>query len=170
MPDVSYPIEMINDVPVIAAPAEVDVTTADQLRLVLLQAGALGHTTIVVDMTRTGFCDSAGLHVLARAHKRALEEGGELRLVMPADGAVFRVFTLTSLYRFIPRFGSLQEALLQRPAAAPARPSRPHPSPGLGSPAGAGIPGARDHRRGPDVHDPGRIPRRAGGGVTSGSA
>jgi hypothetical protein len=84
-------------------------------------------------MTDTKFCDSAGLSVLARAHKRALDEGGELRLVMPAGGAVFRVFTLTSLDRFIPRFGSLQEALMQRPAAAPIPPARPRPSTGLGS-------------------------------------
>jgi hypothetical protein len=81
-------------------------------------------------MTRTQFCDSAGLGVLIRAHKRALEEGGELRLVMPPDGAVFRIFTLTSLYRFIPRFGSLSEALLQGPAA-PILPSPSHSSPWL---------------------------------------
>jgi anti-sigma B factor antagonist len=123
---------MISGLPVVTAPAEIDVRTADQLRLVLLEAAAHGQTTVVVDMTRTQFCDSAGLSVLARAHKRALVEGGELRLVMPAGGAVFRIFTLTSLYRFIPRFGSLPEALLQRPAVA-IRPLRPQPSPGLGS-------------------------------------
>ena len=55
--------------------------------------------------------------VLIRAHKRALQEGGELRLVIPPGGAVSRIFTLTSLYRFIPRFASLGEALLQRPTA-----------------------------------------------------
>ena len=120
MPDVSYLIKMVSGVPVVTAPAEIDATSADRLRLVLLQAAAHGHTTVVVDMTRTQFCDSAGLSVLIRAHKRALVEGGELRLVIPADGAVFRIFTLTSLYRFIPRFAGLQEALLQRPAAAAA--------------------------------------------------
>jgi anti-anti-sigma factor len=133
MPDVSYLVEMIAGVPVVTPPAEIDLTTADQLQLVLLEAAAQGDATVVVDMTDTKFCDSAGLSVLARAHKRALEEGGELRLVMPAGGAVFRVFTLTSLDRFIPRFGSLQEALMQRPAAAPIPPARPRPSPGLGS-------------------------------------
>ena len=131
MPDGSYPVEMTSGLPVVTAPAELDVTTADQLRLVLLEAAAHGHTTAVVDMTRTQFCDSAGLGVLIRAHKRALKEGGELRLVIPAGGAVFRIFTLTSLYRFIPRFASLQEALLQRPAVA-IRPPRPQPSTRLG--------------------------------------
>ena len=100
----------------------------------------------MVDVTRTQNCDSAGLSVLVRAHKRALEEGGELRLVMPAHGAVFRIFTLTGLYRFIPRFGSLQEALLQRPAAA-IRPSRPHPSEGIRRPAHQ--PGSPDAEGGP---------------------
>lgn len=116
MPDVSYPVTMIGGVPVVAAPAEIDVTTAEQLRTVLLLAASDGHPTVVVDMTRTRFCDSAGLNVLARAHRRALEEGGELRLVMPVGGAVHRVFTMTSLYYFVPRFGSLPEALLEGPA------------------------------------------------------
>jgi anti-anti-sigma factor len=131
MPDVSYLVEMISGLPVVTAPAEIDVTTADHLRLVLLEAAAHGHATVAVDMTRTRFCDSAGLSVLARAHKRALEEGGELRLVMPAGGAMSRIFTLTSLYRFIPRFGSLPEALRQRPAAA-IPPPRPQPPTRLG--------------------------------------
>jgi len=134
MPDGSYPVEMITGVPVVIAPAEIDVTTAERLREVFLEASARGHTTVVVDMTRTQFCDSSGLSVLIRAHKKALEEGGELRLVIPVDSVVFRIFTMTSLYRFIPRFGSLREALLQRPAAA-IRSSRPHPSGGIRSPA-----------------------------------
>jgi anti-sigma B factor antagonist len=134
VPDSKYPVEMISGMPVVTAPAEIDATTADQLRAVLLQVTSHGHTTVVVDMARTQFCDSAGLGVLVRAHRRALEEGGELRLVIPAGGAVARIFTWTSLYRFIPGFGSRQEALLQRPAA-PIRPSHLRLPSGLGSPA-----------------------------------
>ena len=127
----SNPVEMISGVPVVAAPIEVDATTAEQLRAVLLEAASHGHTTVVADMTGTLFCDSSGLSVLIRAHKRALQEGGELRLVIPPGGAVSRIFTLTSLYRFIPRFASLGEALLQRPTA-PVLPSGPGPSSRLG--------------------------------------
>jgi anti-sigma B factor antagonist len=127
MSDSNYPVEMIGGIPVVTAPADIDTATADQLRAVLLQATSHGHTTVVVDMSRTQFCDSSGLGVLVRAHKRALEEGGELRLVIPTGGAVFRIFTLTSLYRFIPRFDSRPEALLQRPAA-PIGMSPPYPS------------------------------------------
>ncbi len=118
MRDIRYSIETICGLPVVAAPADIDVTTADQLRIVLLEAAADGNTTVVVDMTGTQFCDSSGLGVLVRAHKRALAEGGELRLVIPPGGAVYRIFSLTSLYRFIPRFDNLAEALMQRPAVS----------------------------------------------------
>jgi anti-sigma B factor antagonist len=114
--DDRYPITTVSGVPVITPPAEVDVSTTDQLRLALLKAAAPGQTTIVVDMTQTQFCDSAGLIVLTRAHERAMARGGELRLVIPADGAVFRIVTLMGLHRIIPRFDCLNEALLPRPA------------------------------------------------------
>ena len=134
MPDGRYPIEMIAGVAVVTAPAEVDVTTAEQLRAVLLEAAAQGQATLVVDMTRTQFCDSSGFGVLVQAHLEARKAGGGLRLVFPTDGVVFRIFALTSLYRLIPRFGSLPEALRHRPAAA-VRSSSSQPSAGLRSPA-----------------------------------
>jgi anti-anti-sigma regulatory factor len=43
-------------------------------------AADCGHATIVVDMTRTRFCDATALGVLVMAHKRAVAEAGELRL------------------------------------------------------------------------------------------
>jgi STAS domain len=76
-----------------------------------------GHGRFVVDMARTQFCASAGLGVLVQAHKRALAEGGELRLVMPAGGAVLRIFALTGVDRLIPNFANLAEALAPAPAA-----------------------------------------------------
>jgi len=116
-------------VPVVAAPAEIDVTTAAQLRTVLLRSCARGHAAIVVDMTRTKFCDSAGLTVLVRAHKRAVAEGGELRLVIPAGGTVSRIFAITGLDLVFPLFSSLDDALAPRPAGV-IPPLWPRPSAG----------------------------------------
>jgi anti-sigma B factor antagonist len=132
MTGVRYPIEMVNGVPVVAAPAEIDVSNADRLRAVLLEAAARGHGTFVVDMTGTRFCASAGLGVLVRAHNRALAEGGELRLVVPASALVLRMFAYSGLDRVIPNFPSLYEAVEPAPAAAP-RPPRPRrrPKPGM---------------------------------------
>ncbi len=128
MPGIRHPL-MINGMPVVTAPGEIDVTTAEHLRAVLFHAAARGHATVVVDMSRTRFCDSAGLAVLVRAHKRAVTEGGELRLVIPADRAVARIFAITRLDLVIPLFSSLDEALAPRPAAV-IRPLRPRPSAG----------------------------------------
>jgi hypothetical protein len=40
-----YPIEMVNGVPVVAAPEEIDASNAGWLRAVLLEAAARGHET-----------------------------------------------------------------------------------------------------------------------------
>jgi anti-sigma B factor antagonist len=107
-----------------------DRSNAEQLRLVLLEACSRGHATVVVDMTRTRFCDSSGFSVLVGAHKRALAEGGGLRLVIPDGSRVLRIFTVIGLGRFIPRFASLEQALNPGPAAAsPQVPVRPSAEP-----------------------------------------
>src|SRR6266567_1289132 len=101
VPDHWYPL-MINGVPVVEAPEEIDICNAEQLRIALLEAASRGHATIVVDMTRTRFCDSSGFSVLVAAHQRALAEGGGLRLVIPDGSRVLRIFTVIGLGQFIP--------------------------------------------------------------------
>ncbi len=134
MPDDCCSLLMVGGVPVVTAPAEIDVTTAGELRGMLAVCAARGHTT-VVDLTGTQFCDSAGLTVLVRAHKQALAAGGELRVVLPAGGPVPRIFTLTGLDRVIPHFTGLEQALAEV-ADRRVRPRRPRPSPGIRSRAG----------------------------------
>jgi anti-anti-sigma factor len=120
MPDARFPVEVVRGVPVVAAPEEIDITNAEALRSALLTAAADGYRTLVVDMTRTRFCDSSGLHALIAAHKRAGAEGREVLLVIPST-AVLRVFALTGMDTVIPNFTSLAEALAQAPAAANGR-------------------------------------------------
>jgi anti-sigma B factor antagonist len=110
MPEVSFPVEMIQGIPVVTAPEEIDTINADGLRASLLEADASGHPTLVVDMSRTRFCDSAGLHALVAAHRRAQAGGGQLRLVISGD-AVLRIFSITGMDQVIPSFASLAEAL-----------------------------------------------------------
>ena len=129
MTDLKYPIEMVNGVPVVAAPAEIDLSNAGWLDAVLREATARGHERFVVDMTGTQFCDSAGLTVLVRAHKQALAGNGELRLVLPASGSVPRIFTLTGLDQLIPHFTGLEQAVAQVPDGR-VRPRGPDPPPG----------------------------------------
>jgi anti-sigma B factor antagonist len=81
-------------VPVVAAPEEIDITNAPDLRAALLEAAADRPGTLVADMTRTRFCDPSGLHALLAAHKRAQADSGALLLVIPST-AVLRVFAIT---------------------------------------------------------------------------
>jgi anti-anti-sigma factor len=115
---------MVKGVPVVAAPAEIDISNAGWLDAVLREAAARGHARFVVDMTGTTFCASSGVGVLVQAHKRAVADGGELRLVIPASAAVLRVLAITGIDQVIPNFPSLYEAVVPAPATAP-RPPRP---------------------------------------------
>jgi anti-sigma B factor antagonist len=110
--------EVVSGVPVVTAPEEIDITNASELRSALLQAAVYGPGTLVVDMTRTRFCDSSGLHTLLAAHKRAQAEGGELLLAITAV-PVLRIFAITGIDRIIPNFTSLEEVLAQTFPAGP---------------------------------------------------
>ena len=107
----------------VAAPQEIDITNAAGLREVLLDL-IPGHAAVVIDMTQTQFCDTAGLHVLVMAHKRALAQGCQVRLAMPG-GPVLRILAITGIDRVIPRFTSLEDAM-----AAPAAPGARRPPTG----------------------------------------
>jgi anti-sigma B factor antagonist len=120
VPDARFTVEVVRGVPVVAAPEEIDITNAEALRAALSTAAADGHGTLVVDMTRTRFCDSSGLQVLIAAHRRAGAEGRAVLLVIPGT-AVPRVFALTGMDRVIPNFTSLAEAMAQAPATANGR-------------------------------------------------
>ncbi|HJY71934.1 MAG TPA: STAS domain-containing protein [Streptosporangiaceae bacterium] len=123
----SFPVELMRGVPVVTAPEEIDITNAAGLRAGLLEAAGLeaagleaglavgGHPAFVVDMTRTRFCDSAGIAALIEAHRRAQAAGGQMLLAVSGAG-VPRIFELTGVDRVIPSFTSLEEALAHTPA------------------------------------------------------
>lgn len=117
MQDGRFPLEVVNGVPVVTAPEEIDITNALEFRSALLEAAGHGHGSLVADLSRTQFCDSSGLHTLLAAHKRATAAGGEMLLVIQGS-AVLRVFTITGVDRIIPNFTSLEEALAQRQPSA----------------------------------------------------
>jgi anti-anti-sigma factor len=110
MPGAGFPAEEVAGVLVVTTPAEIDMTNADGLRTALLDAVGDGHRRVVIDMTGTRFCDSAGVHVLASAHRRALAEDHQLMLAV-SDDAVLRVFSIMGIDQVIPSFATLAEAL-----------------------------------------------------------
>lgn len=115
MPDISFPVEVIEGVPVVTAPEEIDIANAAGLKAALLEAALTepaepGRALLVVDMSRTRFCDSAGLNALVGAARQARAEGGEVRLVVTGE-AVSRIVQLTGVDRVIPIYASLEDAV-----------------------------------------------------------
>jgi anti-sigma B factor antagonist len=109
MPEGGFPVAVIGGVPVVAAPEEIDMTNSGGLLAALLDAPGNGHKRLVVDMTRTRFCDSSGIHVLAATHRRTRHEGRQLLLVI-SDTAVLRAFAIVGIDQMIPIFPSVADA------------------------------------------------------------
>lgn len=133
--------QVITGVPVITAPAEIDISAARQLRTVLLDSAARGHPAMVVDMTGTRFCDSIAFGALFLAHRRARDQGRELRLVLPPGGAAVRAFRQLGLDCLIPWFTSLEQALTA--GSRHGNPPRPSSPAELRLPQPPGIRGSR---------------------------
>ena len=116
MPEISFPVQVVEGVPVVTAPEEIDLANAAGLKAALLEAAGTelaepGRALVVVDMSRTRFCDSAGLNALVGAARQARADGGEVRLVVVGE-AVARIVALTGVDRVIPIYASLEDALM----------------------------------------------------------
>lgn len=87
---------------------EIDVATAEQLRVRL--AGPAGDgRRVIVDLSGVSFIDAAGARVLAGAAARAAARGGSLQLAA-AGRLVRRVLALTGLDQRIPMAATVAEA------------------------------------------------------------
>lgn len=112
-----FPVRWAGRLAVLSMPAEVDLTNAAALLGRILTVLDRQPATVIVDMTATTFCDSAGVNTLVRAHQRAASVQAELRLVAPGR-AVRRILTVTGLDRLISVYPSLAASLAAgRPAA-----------------------------------------------------
>ena len=112
-----FSVEMLSGIPVVTAPSVIDNDNAGMLDAAILSAAALGYATIVIDLSRTIICLSAGIHILARRRQQAAAEGGELRLVI-RGASLQRFFAVFGVDRMFPIFGVLADAIDELPAIA----------------------------------------------------
>ena len=112
----ALPVRILRGVPVVTAPTEIDITNAAQRGTALLRATARPGTDLVIGMTRTRFCDSAGLHALLGAHRRARAEGRHVKLAV-TGAQVRRLLALMAPGPPDPVYASLDQALNRPPAA-----------------------------------------------------
>jgi len=104
-----YEVRRVGQHTVIRMPAEIDAAIADETRQALLAAVTPGTAILVIDMSGTTFCDSAGLKAIIAAHARAAETGTQLRLVATA---VLRIITIVGIDQLIPIYPTLEAALV----------------------------------------------------------
>jgi anti-sigma B factor antagonist len=114
-----YEVRWIGRQAAVAMPAEIDVANADEIHRALVSAANLGAPVLIVDMSATTFCDSAGVQAIIAGHKQAAATDTQLRLVAPA---VMRILTLVGVGQLVPLYPTLEAALTGAPAAEPGPP------------------------------------------------
>jgi anti-anti-sigma factor len=100
---------------VVTVPAEIDITNAGEVRRTLLGAASHDAAVLIIDMSGTTFCDSAGVQAIIDTYNQAAATRTQLRLVATA---VLRILTLVGVDQLIPIYPTLEAALAAAPAAA----------------------------------------------------
>ncbi len=100
----------IGQVAVVTLPAEIDVTNADVVREELAYVLNQGAALLIADLSRTSFCDSAGVSALVRTFRRAATSESSMRLVVSTP-AVERVLSITGVDRLVDTFPSVAASL-----------------------------------------------------------
>ncbi|MHB8141249.1 MAG: STAS domain-containing protein [Vulcanimicrobiaceae bacterium] len=90
-----------------------DLATSPSVRAALLESADAGKHDIIVDLCQLEFLDSTGLGALIGAHRRALEHGGRVRLIVN-DGPIARLLNVTGLVRVFAVYRTLDDALADR--------------------------------------------------------
>ena len=95
---------------VVTMPAEIDLGNSAAVGELLSAIVGQSPDVISADMTATEYCDSAGIHAVARAHERAVASDVELRLVI-GRSPVARILQLTGLDQVVPVYRDAQQSL-----------------------------------------------------------
>jgi anti-sigma B factor antagonist len=110
MSDDQHAADAVLPTAVVRMPAEIDIANAGCLAAELDKAIHPGVKALVIDMTRTTFCDSLGVKVIARTRGQAVAEGVDLRLVT-ASPQVLRILAVTGLDTKVRIYRRLEDAL-----------------------------------------------------------
>ena len=104
---------------IVTMPLELDITNSSEVSELLAAVIGQSPEVITADMTATTFCDSAGVHTIARANELAAARGSELRLAL-GDAPAARMFQLTGLDQIVRVYPNLQQSL-DTPLARPGK-------------------------------------------------
>lgn len=83
---------------VIAVRGEIDVSSIDEVRRAVDAALAQRPEIVLLDLSEIAFCDSSGIELVVRSHRRAARQGGRLVVVRP-NGPAWRPFEVCQIHR-----------------------------------------------------------------------
>ncbi|WP_344973105.1 STAS domain-containing protein [Streptosporangium fragile] len=91
---------------------DLDKSSAPRLEEKLAELMEHGHTCLIIDTAKLGFCDSTGIWVLLTSLRRAYERKGWLRLA-GVHGFLGRLLDLTRLREAFPIDLTVEESIRQ---------------------------------------------------------
>ena len=106
-------VERRNGTVIAHVAGEIDMTNATHLRDELLESMPNDALTLVIDLERCRYLDSAAIEVLFDLSRRLGRRRQDLRLVLPAGSPLSRVLELTDVGSAAPIHGTLDSALGQ---------------------------------------------------------
>ena len=90
---------------------ELDHHTAEEVRSRIDdRIDRTGFYKVIMDFTNVNFMDSSGIGVVIGRYKKLLLKKGKINMI-GAKGAVKRVFELSGMFKIIPLYDSLQDAM-----------------------------------------------------------
>jgi anti-sigma B factor antagonist len=108
-------LRWMGELAVVTVPAEIDATNASEVRQALRAAAGQNAAVLIIDMSGTTFCDSAGVQAIIATYNQAAAAHIQLRLVATA---VLRILTLVGVDQLVPIYPTLEAALAGTPTAA----------------------------------------------------
>jgi anti-sigma B factor antagonist len=117
--ELSVTVRRERGVVIAAVTGDVDIFTVARLRECLFELADSGRT-LIVDLNRVTFIDSAGLGALVGAGRRAAAHGGSLHAAC-ARPQTRQLLWLTGVYRRIPLAATVDGALMFLAASRDAR-------------------------------------------------
>ena len=110
MHNLPLPVRLHDDCAVVILPEEIDAVNADMVTDTLLTVLNRTGASVIADMSRTTFCDAAGIRAIIRAHIRARSLDTGLRVVFTSP-VVRRIFRLTRVDELVRVYPALSLAL-----------------------------------------------------------
>jgi anti-anti-sigma factor len=89
-------------VPICAVQGEIDASNVESVLEQLLDRTPEDGPGLVLDLSETGYLDSAGVRILFELARRLRTRRQELRISLPSDGIVRRVLVLTAVADLVP--------------------------------------------------------------------